>query len=33
MGGGWFIKMRVNDPGELDALMDEDEYKEYTEEL
>lgn len=33
MGEGWFIKMRVKDPGELDALMDEDEYKEYTEEL
>ena len=33
MGEGWFIKMRVNDPGELDDLMDEEEYKEYTEEL
>ena len=33
MGEGWFIKMRVNDPRELDDLMDEDEYKEYTEEL
>ena len=33
MGEGWFIKIRVNDPSELDDLMDEEEYKEYTEEL
>ena len=33
MGDGWFIKMRVNDPGELDDLMDEDAYKEYTDKL
>lgn len=33
MGEGWFIKLRVNDVSELDDLMDEDEYKEYTEEL
>ena len=33
MGEGWFIKMRVNDKSELDELMDEDAYKEYTEEL
>ena len=33
MGDGWFIKMRVNDKSELDDLMDEDAYKEYTEEL
>lgn len=33
MGEGWFIKMRVNDPGELEDLMNEEEYKEYTEEL
>ena len=33
MGEGWFIKIRVNDPSELEDLMDEEEYKEYTEEL
>ena len=33
MGEGWFIKMRVNDKSELDDLMDEDAYKEYTDEL
>ena len=33
MGEGWFIKMKVTDPGELDELMDEDAYKEYTDEL
>ena len=33
MGEGWFVKMRVNSIGELDDLMDEDAYKEYTEEL
>lgn len=33
MGDGWFVKMKVTDPSELDALMDEDAYKEYTDEL
>jgi len=33
MGEGWFIKIRVKDASELDDLMDEEEYKEYTEEL
>ncbi len=33
MGEGWFIKLRVNDASELDELMDEEDYKEYTEEL
>lgn len=33
MGDGWFIKMHVADPAELDELMDEDAYKEYTDEL
>lgn len=33
MGDGWFIKIRVKDPGELEDLMDEDAYKEYTDEL
>lgn len=33
MGDGWFIKIRVNDKSELDDLMDEDSYKEYTDDL
>ncbi len=33
MGAGWFIKMKVTDPSELDDLMDEDAYKQYTDEL
>ena len=28
-GGGWFLKLRLSDPGELDALMSEAEYGEY----
>jgi glycine cleavage system H protein len=26
-GAGWFFKIRLSDPGELDGLMDEDAYK------
>ena len=33
MGEGWFIKMKVNDTNELEGLMDEEAYKEYTDEL
>lgn len=33
LGEGWFIKLRVNDASELDELMDEEAYNEYTEEL
>lgn len=33
MGDGWFIKIKVADINELDELMDEDAYKEYTDEL
>lgn len=33
MGEGWFIKLRVNNASELEELMDEEDYKEYTEEL
>lgn len=33
MGEGWFIKLKIDDTGELDALMDEDAYKEYTDDL
>jgi len=28
-GGGWFLKIRLTDPSELDALMGEDEYQTY----
>ena len=33
MGDGWFIKMKIADTSELDDLMDEDAYKEYTNDL
>jgi glycine cleavage system H protein len=33
MGDGWFIKMKITDSSELDNLMDEDAYKEYTDGL
>ncbi len=33
MGAGWFVKLKVTDTSELDALMDEDAYKEYTDDL
>ncbi len=33
MGDGWFIKMKITDTSELDNLMDEDAYKEYTDNL
>ena len=33
MGEGWFIKIKVADTGELDDLMDENAYKEYTDDL
>ena len=33
MGEGWFIKMMVADPSELDEFMDEDAYKAYTDDL
>ncbi|WP_305045911.1 glycine cleavage system protein GcvH [Geoalkalibacter sp.] len=29
---GWMIKVRVSDPGELDELLDADEYREFIEE-
>jgi glycine cleavage system H protein len=31
--GGWFFKMTIADPGELDGLMDEDGYKAFVESL
>ncbi|MHA1524309.1 MAG: glycine cleavage system protein GcvH [Alphaproteobacteria bacterium] len=33
LGKGWFLKLKITDPGELDALMDEAAYKTYLEEL
>lgn len=31
--GGWLFRVKLSDPGELDALMDEAEYQEYVEGL
>ena len=33
MGGGWFLKMKFSDPGELEGLMDEAAYKDFVESL
>ena len=33
MEEGWFYKIKLSDPGELDALMDEEQYKEFVEGL
>lgn len=33
LGGGWFFKMKIGDPSELDGLMDEDGYKALLETL
>jgi len=33
MGDGWFVKLRMSDPSELDKLMDESTYKEFVESL
>lgn len=30
LGDGWFVKLRVADPAQLDALMSEDEYRSYV---
>jgi glycine cleavage system H protein len=32
VGEGWFIKLRLDDPKQLDALMDEEAYKRFVEE-
>ncbi len=32
-GSGWFMKIRVSDPGELDGLMDAGEYARFVESL
>lgn len=32
MGEGWFLKLRLADPRQLDGLLDEDAYKQFIEE-
>jgi glycine cleavage system H protein len=32
-GRGWFLKIKLADPGELDSLMDEDSYREFLKSL
>ena len=32
MGDGWFIKLRLDDPKEMDSLMDEEGYRRFIEE-
>jgi len=32
-GKGWFVKLKLSDPSELDGLMDEAAYKDYVESL
>ncbi len=32
-GSGWFVKIKVSDPGELDGLMNAGEYAEFVESL
>ena len=32
-GEGWFLKLKISDASELDALMDEAAYKAYLEEI
>jgi glycine cleavage system H protein len=32
IGEGWFIKLRLDDPKQLDALMDEEAYRHFVEE-
>ena len=31
MGEGWFLKLRLDDPAQLDGLLDEDSYKRFVE--
>jgi glycine cleavage system H protein len=33
MGTGWFIKLKMNDPGELDGLMDETAYTAFLKDM
>ena len=32
-GSGWFIRIKVDDPGQLDGMMDEEAYQEFLAEL
>ena len=32
-GGGWFFKLKLDNPGELDGLMDEDAYRDWVKTL
>jgi glycine cleavage system H protein len=32
MGGGWFLKLHLTDPKELDGLLDEAAYQSFVEE-
>ena len=32
-GRGWFFKLRLKDPGELDGLMTEEQYREYVQSI
>ena len=32
-GDGWFVKVKISDPSELEGLMDEEAYKEYVDSL
>ena len=32
-GEGWFIKLKLTEPGQLDGLMDEDAYNEFVSQL
>lgn len=33
MGAGWFFKLKMNDPGELDGLMDESAYAAFVKDM
>jgi len=33
LGEGWFLQLRLDDPKELDGLMDEEDYRRFVEEL
>jgi len=30
LGGGWFMKIKLSDPGQISALMDEEQYKAFV---
>jgi glycine cleavage system H protein len=33
MGAGWFFKLKMNDPGELDSFMDESAYAAFVKDM